>query len=832
LADLLWSDRGEEQAKSSLRQALFELRHIDDAGVLAETARDDVELSGLRATTDLFLIEEAAARDDHRLLLAMLNAADSGLLTDLDGLDPEFDTWLRGERGSQPSHALAIALESASRMKASLGARPALTIVGEILRLDRCIEEAARLAMQIAHDLGDMASLHRHFGLLVRHLREDCGAEPSAETHELFEKLANGPRKSGKVANNGGTTTVADDPSATERRKPAFGISALAGPAVVAVALSGALLWQANRQNVPQAAPLIAILPLEDRTPGDDFLAQGIWEDTRIALSQHGVVRVLGRATTESLSNSNAAPADYRRRLGVDYVLEGTVRQDSKQVSVTVGLIRTGDGVTVWNSAFRGRSGDPAALQGAIAQAIEGQLRGRLAPGGGRMPDQIATTSEVYALYAHARALLSKREYDDTRAAIALLRRATALDPNFAPAWASLATAIHIGKYGPEGHSAAQQEAKSYVRRALTLAPNLAQAHSTLALVSGVSSPEGERALKRAIELNPNDAETWNWLANTQASQFKKREAISLYQKALEIDPLWLPAAQNLADIASQLGDRPALTKVINSMVRAGGRQEDIAALRSYPAAAAGDLSAALAPLLALRAQLPGGEFSSIRAEVGALLIRMGYIDEAARVWGHPDWFGPALRSEIVSPDVIRGKVVSPRDFWSTVFYPVFTSRAMINLGKAHELVGIYRQAYRSHEGFVSEVSNHDILEQIGPNVAVALLMQGEKVEAGLILASAESNVRSRLYNAPGDRDLLWDLARIRAAQGRKESAIDLMRQARAKGWLPDGIWYPLDIAQEPTFRSHRDDPRFMSVRRQILAHIARERSELGPVRI
>src|SRR5512139_65280 len=138
LADLLWSDRGEEQAKSSLRQALFELRHIDDAGVLTETARDDVELSGLRATTDLLLIEEAAARDDHRLLLAMLNAADSGLLTDLDGLDPEFDTWLRGERGSQPSHALAIALESASRMKASLGARPAQAIVGEILRLDPC----------------------------------------------------------------------------------------------------------------------------------------------------------------------------------------------------------------------------------------------------------------------------------------------------------------------------------------------------------------------------------------------------------------------------------------------------------------------------------------------------------------------------------------------------------------------------------------------------------------------------------------------------------------------------------------------------------------------
>lgn len=81
--------------------------------------------------------------------------------------------------------------------------------------------------------------------------------------------------------------------------------------------------------------------------------------------------------------------------------------------------------------------------------------------------------------------------------------------------------------------------------------------------------------------------------------------------------------------------------------------------------------------------------------------------------------------------------------------------------------------------------------------------------------------------------EIVWDSTRTGSLNGSPDkSAIDLLRQARAKGWLPDGIWYPLDIAQEPTFRSHRDDPRFIAVRRQILAHIARERSELGPVRI
>ena len=833
LADLLWSDRGEEQAKSSLRQALFELRHLDEAGVLSGIGRDDIELSQQRVTTDLALITDAARRDDHQTLATMLLAAEPGLLTDLDGLDPEFDAWLRIERGSQLSQTLAVALESATRLHAASAIRPAKVIVAEIVRLDPCSEEAARLAMLIDHQLGDTASLHRRFELLREHLREDCGAEPSLETRGLFADLCRkvdiGEDAVQPVSVEPNAAGNVNQSRATMRR---FGKAALAGPALVAIGLVAATWWM-NKQPTTQAGPpLLAVLPLSQQHANEDFLAQGIWEDTRVALSQHGNLRVLGQVTTKALASANASPRDYRDKLGVDYVLEGNVRQDGNQVRVTVGLIRTSDGISIWNTTLRARLGDPVALQGAIAQGIEGQLRGRLAPGGGRMPDQIATTGEVYGLYSHARALLRERNADQARNAGELLRRATALDPNYAPAWVSLAAATYFAKYGPEGRAAKLAEARSHIRRALTLAPNLAEAHSTIALIAGVGSPEGEQALKRAIQLDPNNAEAWNWLANTQARQYKRRAAVTLYQKALAIDPLWLPAAANLAANASALGDKAAVDRAISGFVRAGGKQEDILALRSAAPCYEGDISAALAPLLALRSKLPSGEFSSSEGEVGGMLLRLGYADETSRLWGHPDWFAPVLRSEVVPPEMIAGQTVGARDFWTTYFFPVFTSRAMLNLGKASDLVAKYRKGFRSRDEFVVAMDANDILGPVAPNVAVALQQVGQAVEAGRLLSATENQIRGFLANAPGDRELLWNMARIRAAQGRSDASIVLIRQARTKGFLPDGIWHPIDIAQEPTFRLLRGDPRFELARRQILAHVAKERAELGTVRI
>jgi DNA-binding SARP family transcriptional activator/TolB-like protein/cytochrome c-type biogenesis protein CcmH/NrfG len=837
LADLLWSDRGEEQAKSSLRQALFELRHIDAAGALKGSGRDEIELDRDRITTDLDLIAGAAVNDDAEQLAELLGQADAGLLADLDGLDIEFDAWLRLERAHEPSQTLATVLASARRLLDAEGQVSVQQIVAEVQRLDPTSEEAARLAMLIAHRTGDSAALHRHFELLRDRLREECDADPSRETLELLAQLTSvtaptGLTPPGQREKVDGGTPAEKMPVSSTAESPLRRIGFMV-PVAALVVLAGTAIWS-DRSPRPIAGqpPLIAVLPFSDGPGDEDFLAQALSDDTRAALSQHGVVRVLGRASTDALAKSNAAPAQYRSKLGVDYLLDGRLRRNGETARIAVSLTRASDGVSVWEASFEGRLGDPAALQAAVAQAIEGRLRGQLAAGGGKRPEQIATTSEVYGLYSRARALLHQRDASQSRAAEQILRRAVALDPNYAPAWASLAVAIHLAKFGPERSAARRVEALSHARRALALAPNLAQAHSALALLGGEASPTAERELLRAVELDPGDAQAWSWLANTRAGQYRLREAMAGYERALRIDPLWRPAAQNMADMSSRLGDSAAMNRLITILTRAGADREFILSLQGQAAIERGDYSGAITPLLAMRRSLPGQEFGSSKSFVAESLIALGYQDEAVRLWNGPDWFAATLRSERIPPTEIEGQAVDAEDYWSTSYFPVFTSRAMVNLGHGPELVRKYRQAFRSPDAFIYATSSNDILVAIAPSVSTALAQSGARREAAFILAAAENRVRSRMTHGPRDRTLLWEMARIRGAQGKREQSAVLIEAAVARGYLPDGIWYALDIAQEPAFNSLRGDKRFEAARRKILNDIARERRELGPINI
>ena len=165
------------------------------------------------------------------------------------------------------------------------------------------------------------------------------------------------------------------------------------------------------------------------------------------------------------------APDEYLKRFGVSHLLEGTVRRDGQQVLVSVSLSRTSDGVAIWQKMFRGRMGEPFGLQDAIANGIEGNLRSRLAPQGGRRAEQIATTPEVYGLYSEARTLIASREREGIKRAEALLRQAVKTDPNYAPAWALLGAAIKFNGRMAIANSVRRAEALAAVKRALAFAP-------------------------------------------------------------------------------------------------------------------------------------------------------------------------------------------------------------------------------------------------------------------------------------------------------------------------------------------------------------------------
>ena len=831
LADLLWSDRGQAQARSSLRQTIFELQHLEPrGGSLLMASRDGVTAGREALVTDLELIRTAAASGEWQRLLALLESSDAGLLTDLDGLDPELDDWLRLHRAHEPGKTFTAALEAADRCAAEVGPRPAQDIVDEILRLEPVNEAARRLAMRIAHQLGDRVALHRHFEALCDGLRDDYGAEPSPETVELFGLLSDAPGPSRPPPPpRTPEATIANRPQASgwrRQRAAAFVLAAALG--ILAILLS-----RERREAAPGSAPvMVAVLPFEPGSTGDAWLAGGLWDDTRAVLSRNPGLRVLGRATTRAVSGQKLMPGDYRKRLGVDYLLEGSVRRSGDQVLVSVALTRTSDGIAIWEDSFRARLGDPIALQEAIATGIEGKLRGRLARGGGRRADQIATTSEVYALYSEARTLIRDREIAQVRRAEGLLRRAVALDPNYAPAWAALAEATYFGT-NIGGAARRDEMALGYVRRALALAPSLAPAYAVKAKLIGEGSAVAEKALERAVELDPGYTEAWLWLGNIRNRQYRIRDAALAYERAAEIDPLWAPAAENAAHSLAELGDWEGWSRRVERTRRAGADEELLVTLGLYQPLMRGDYSTALAAVLAFRRKHPGRPLTAALRDAVELLARLGYADEAAELDGSPAWLPGVIRSQRVAPADYFGDRVEPRDLWTHPAYAAATTRAMINLGRTADVIRAYRAAFPSREHFVASLDQGGQLLFVAPTLAVALRAHGLDADADSILAAAARPLEKALPWRGQSRYLEWELARIRAAQGREAAALELLRQSvLERGWLPTGMEYPLDLNAEPAFRSLHRNARFQVLRKRILDHIARERAELGPLKI
>ena len=332
-----------------------------------------------------------------------------------------------------------------------------------------------------------------------------------------------------------------------DRRAPV-----LAALAILLIA-AAALLWPRLFGESANDRPVVAVLPFTTSSAADQALVSGIWEDTRQALSRNPTLTVLGPHSSQKLAEEGSKKAAR----AADYLLEGNVRTSGPMIRLSASLVRSKDGTQVWSQTFDRKLDDVFALQSELAREIEGRIRGRLARGGGVLPEQITTSGEVYALYSVARKNL-KRRGPAVEEAYVQLRRVVEKDPNFAPGWADLAKAekLRIPFSGNTATPLGMSTAEQYARKAIALAPNLASGYAALGLASDFDGPVAENALRRAVQLDPNDAESVTWLANLVVDMGRQDEALDLYSRAIEIEPLWWPPLLNKLAILLERGDR------------------------------------------------------------------------------------------------------------------------------------------------------------------------------------------------------------------------------------------------------------------------------------
>lgn len=594
-----------------------------------------------------------------------------------------------------------------------------------------------------------------------------------------------------------------------------------AAAAIALVVAAGVFLYAFGISG-EQHKPVLAVLPFRSLDAQDESLVAGIWEDTRQAIGRNPQLIVLGPKTAQELANKGAEAT----KKAADYLLEASVRTAGDRIRISADLVRTKDGQQLWSQDFDRKLDDVFALQSEIAQQIEGRIRGRLAEKGGITPEHIATSGEVYALYSDARAKFRKRDARLYPAARDQLEQVVKMDPNFAPAWATLAEVYGLMVPSQKGFTTVDPS-ETYARKAIDLAPNLAAGHSALAFALQFHGPIARAELEHAVQLDPNDYEALNWLAGMLKEQGRKKEGIETLERAVEIEPLFWPAVLNLYSSLSEAGDEDGIRRLLDNENRLGA--DYLASnIEMDHAWEKGELAkAANIGLTVWNSRRPEAQ-TLIGLDLWAILLQLGYGDEvfSGKIGPAPD-FAPYLwRNDPKGLEMVESHHLSPKMFLTITPLVQNAGRVYLLTGRAQKLADTYLSLNIAPEQFAALFDDREDFLSAAPLIAIALQRTGHARDAQALLALAETGGKDFLRTGK-PQAAAW-LARIYAVQGRKDEALSLLTSAVNRRWLPAPPVILTDLAIDPAFAALKADSRFEALRQQIVGTIARERARVN----
>ncbi len=327
------------------------------------------------------------------------------------------------------------------------------------------------------------------------------------------------------------------------------------------IATMSFLVWQRSlaRAKAPGTRVMLAVLPFENLTgdPGQEYFSDGLTEEMITELgrldSEH--LGVIGR-TSVMLYKRNPKPLDQiGRELGVQYVIEGSVRRDSNNVRITAQLIQVKDQTHVWARQYDRELRSLLVVQSEIAQEIADEILLSLGDQRGvksatrPVVTPAATSYEAYDLYLKGRYFWNKRSSDGFRQAITYFQQAIAKDPNYARAYAGLADTFALSSTWYQVPQAeAMSKARAAALKALEIDETLAEAHASLALIAEAYDydwPTAEKEFRRAIQLNPEYATAHQWYAEYLSWQGRFTEAFAESERARQLDPMSLIIASD-----------------------------------------------------------------------------------------------------------------------------------------------------------------------------------------------------------------------------------------------------------------------------------------------
>jgi adenylate cyclase len=395
---------------------------------------------------------------------------------------------------------------------------------GHILLSKRAAEDLAQYRRwePHLHDLGEIEVKHGAKISIVNLYTDNLG------NREVPEKLKQSFRKR----------------STRRRLKGTFILGSMVAAIAAAFLLFrmvGTSLQDVRQNNTAIPEKSIAVLPFVDLSLARDqeYFCDGISEEILDALAKVEGLRVVARTSSFAFKDKNADVGEIGQKLNVGNVLEGSLRREGNRIRVAVQLVNARDGFHLWSQTFERELQGVFAVQDEITRAVVDALKIKLAVA---LPVHKTPNTEAYDLYLKGRYFVNRKTHPDAKRAIDYFQQALAKDPNDALAYAGLSDA-YVSLIFPLGVAApreAMPKAKEAALHALAIDNALGEAHASLAWVTFFYDwdwPAAEREFKRAIELNPNNADAHHWYSHFLMGQGRIEESLTQSKRALELSP-------------------------------------------------------------------------------------------------------------------------------------------------------------------------------------------------------------------------------------------------------------------------------------------------------
>jgi TolB-like protein/Tfp pilus assembly protein PilF len=473
LASLLWSDRGDAQARDSLKHALTRIRQCLGDALIAD--RQTAQLDPSAVASDVTRLERLVREGTPEALEQACALCTGDLLDGISIRDPGFEDWLQAERQRlRRLHEDALGKLLAPSLPTQTRERAAR----RLLALDPLREAASRALMQIHVERGETVQAIKLFESLRDRLHAELGVRPELETLRLYESLR-------------------------QRRAPA-------DTEIIAA--------DSSTEPALPSKPSIAVLAFQNLSgdPEQEYFADGMVEEIITALSRVRWLFVIARNSSFTYRNRSVDVKQIGRELGVRYVLEGSVRKAANRVRITGQLIDTANGAHLWADRFDGALDEVFDLQDQVAARVVGAIAPKLEQAEIERAKRKPTESlDAYDLYLRGMACVHRWTKPASDEALQYFRRAIALDPEYASAYGMVARCYSQRKVS--GWVADRDfEMADAVRMARRVAEigtadplALCTAGMGLAYVAGYLE-DGHAMIERSLALDPNSA--WAWL--------------------------------------------------------------------------------------------------------------------------------------------------------------------------------------------------------------------------------------------------------------------------------------------------------------------------------